>query len=486
MGGLTGRILFPPPYLENRSDGFYIVGAYILVPFENEEEAKKVLLNLPTIKQLNIALKSKIPIATGFVYYFLQQYEEGKVKYFFDKIKKYIIAITKETLRKNYKYTEDDRYKEIKDFSFVPVNEPILNEYVDRTKIKASNSRYYYFDRENEICILIECEKNITSFFKRKINDYFMEPSFKELNQKYEGDFKDYKITHDAQKGTNSDKTRRKFYDNLNKKILSIEKNDIIKAFGNGYTYYFEQQPGYLVEYVLDNDKRISQIKGLIHQMHHEDTLSQNIIQEYEEAEKVYYNSKSYIEILQEGNCTYNLSSSRFVELEKEKRCGLIFRNHPAILSFRDVLESKKNVEGFINDFEAKIINKENVIIDHKSGLMWQQNGSAKKMNYQEALSWITNLNLDVFAGYDDWRLPTLEEALSLMESEEKNGLKINNLFSNKQDTIWTSDRTKVQIEDQKSNNPQYKYLAWYVSFNYGCFLIETETLHYIRAVRSV
>ncbi len=320
MGGIIGRRLFPPPYLENRSDGFYIVGAYILVPFENEEEAKKVLLNLPTIKQLNIALNSKIPIATGIVYYFLQQYEEGKVKYFFDTIKKYIIVITKEKLRTNYRYTEDDRYREIKNFSFVPVNEPILNEYVDRTKIKASNGCYYYFDRENEICILIECEKNITSFFKRKINEFFQEPSVKQLNQKSEEGFKDYKITNAAQKSTNYDKTRRKFYDNLNKKIILIEKKDIIKAFGDGYTYFFEQQPGYLVEYILDDDKNILQIKGLSHKMHWIGTPPDDLIKEFDEAKKGYNNSNPYIEIFKEGNWYYNLSSPRFVELEKEKK----------------------------------------------------------------------------------------------------------------------------------------------------------------------
>ena len=53
---------------------------------------------------------------------------------------------------------------------------------------------------------------------------------------------------------------------------------------------------------------------------------------------------------------------------------------------------------------------------------MWQQSGSSERMQFEDAKKWITELNLKGFAGFNDWRLPTLEEAMSLMEPEQKNG----------------------------------------------------------------
>ena len=45
---------------------------------------------------------------------------------------------------------------------------------------------------------------------------------------------------------------------------------------------------------------------------------------------------------------------------------------------------------------------------------------------------WATRLNLERLGGYDDWRLPTLEEAMSLMSMNIRaGGLYISELFSN-------------------------------------------------------
>ncbi|GAK53774.1 hypothetical protein U14_05048 [Candidatus Moduliflexus flocculans] len=39
-------------------------------------------------------------------------------------------------------------------------------------------------------------------------------------------------------------------------------------------------------------------------------------------------------------------------------------------------------------------------------------------MTYQEAEAYIAQINADNFGGYNDWRLPTVEELLSLLEQE--------------------------------------------------------------------
>jgi hypothetical protein len=68
---------------------------------------------------------------------------------------------------------------------------------------------------------------------------------------------------------------------------------------------------------------------------------------------------------------------------------------------------------GFDNDFE--IINNR-VVYDKASRLMWQRGGSEKYLFVDQTQDYIDSLNRVGFAGYRDWRLPTLEEAMSLME----------------------------------------------------------------------
>ncbi len=55
------------------------------------------------------------------------------------------------------------------------------------------------------------------------------------------------------------------------------------------------------------------------------------------------------------------------------------------------------------------------VVLDHRTGLMWQSRGldiGSIRMTRKR----IDSLNAASFAGFADWRLPTMEEALSLME----------------------------------------------------------------------
>ena len=98
---------------------------------------------------------------------------------------------------------------------------------------------------------------------------------------------------------------------------------------------------------------------------------------------------------------------------------------------------------------------------------------------YEEAKNWINDLNLKGVAGYSDWRLPTLEEAMSLMESEKKNDdLYIDSIFEAKQYLIWTSDMVKGES------------WAWLVNFGSGSCgfgrLFGLGDLYYVRAVRSI
>ena len=121
---------------------------------------------------------------------------------------------------------------------------------------------------------------------------------------------------------------------------------------------------------------------------------------------------------------------------------------------FRD---SSWNPQGdFPNEYESKTLNGDKVVIDHASGLMWQQGGSPDYMPWSEAQAYVDELNRNRFAGFSDWRLPTIEELASLLEPTEQNGdLYIDPKFDAHQRWCWSSDK--------RSSGS-----AWYVVFNRG------------------
>lgn len=114
------------------------------------------------------------------------------------------------------------------------------------------------------------------------------------------------------------------------------------------------------------------------------------------------------------------------------------------------------------------------VVFDHVTNLTWQQNGSPKYMMFLNAESYINQLNSGRHYGFDDWRLPTLEEAMTLLEIRKNtSGLYIDSVFDNSQCAIWTSDKNTASF-------------AWAVNFFQGScnqFLISYDSL-YVRAVR--
>ncbi len=138
---------------------------------------------------------------------------------------------------------------------------------------------------------------------------------------------------------------------------------------------------------------------------------------------------------------------------------------------------AKTKTRGASARFKVKTLTlqREGVVIDRTTGLMWQQTASTQPMLFRLATAWIDNLNKFGYAGFHDWRLPTLVEAMTLMEqSPNENGLYIDAIFNAKQRSwFWTSERGEAD-------------LAWYVNFNYGYSqLNRTKSSHNsVRAVR--
>jgi hypothetical protein len=100
----------------------------------------------------------------------------------------------------------------------------------------------------------------------------------------------------------------------------------------------------------------------------------------------------------------------------------------------------KINEEGdFSNHF---VDNSDGTITDSVTGLMWEKNGSSTLYQYYRAEKYILGLNNKEFAGYNNWRIPTLEELCSLLEREKnEKGLHISPLFDHTQSLYLNLDR---------------------------------------------
>ncbi len=83
---------------------------------------------------------------------------------------------------------------------------------------------------------------------------------------------------------------------------------------------------------------------------------------------------------------------------------------------------------------------------------MWQQSGSTERFDFKKLNYQIRQLNLNGYGGFSDWRIPTVEEAASLMENTLFGELFIDQIFDETQKYIWTSDR-----EDQN--------FSWNISY---------------------
>jgi serine/threonine-protein kinase len=125
---------------------------------------------------------------------------------------------------------------------------------------------------------------------------------------------------------------------------------------------------------------------------------------------------------------------------------------------------------GVDNHFEIR--QNGQIIFDSYSGLSFQKSGSLKRLSYRKANKYLDQLNAERFSGIEDWRLPTLEEAMSLMKPVRNDkGLHIEALFDFKQKYIWTCDLY---------NNLQ----PWCVDFKRGlCAITGILNPHYVRAV---
>lgn len=146
-----------------------------------------------------------------------------------------------------------------------------------------------------------------------------------------------------------------------------------------------------------------------------------------------------------------------------------------AMLKKHGLFDSSWNrlAKGIKHEYQLEQENKN--VYDKTSDLLWQQSGSESTMLYYDAKAYIEKLNQERNTGYSDWRLPTLAEAMSLMEPNQKNGdLHIDPVFDKTQCWIWTADYASADM-------------VWFVHFIDGLCSrdLMNGSRYYVRAVRS-
>ena len=150
---------------------------------------------------------------------------------------------------------------------------------------------------------------------------------------------------------------------------------------------------------------------------------------------------------------------------------GLVDRGQLiTMLVTRDFFDASLNSGGAGpgNFYELESPGGAGTVIDRVTGLMWQQTGSRRQMSFQEAKQSLAGMNGRAFAGYGDWRMPTLEEAMSLLTPVKQSGAHVAPvLLAREAPIIWTSDRLSdsavwvVYCFDGRAEVESVEFNAW-------------------------
>jgi hypothetical protein len=94
-----------------------------------------------------------------------------------------------------------------------------------------------------------------------------------------------------------------------------------------------------------------------------------------------------------------------------------------------------------------------NVVVDSIYKLMWQDGKEIYRGTYDEAIKYCDNLS---FAGFDDWRLPTVNELISITDKSKFNPA-INSVFKYVESSDYWSSTKHIVVSSW-----------WIVDFVYG------------------
>ncbi len=110
----------------------------------------------------------------------------------------------------------------------------------------------------------------------------------------------------------------------------------------------------------------------------------------------------------------------------------------PGLIKKYGFFDSKHNPQG---NFETYLVDDGDglTVSEMVTGLMWQRQG-CDIASLRQIQNYVADINRNGFAGFSDWRLPTLEEAMSLLQPDlNAKGQYINPCFSHHQPFIFVA-----------------------------------------------
>jgi len=115
-------------------------------------------------------------------------------------------------------------------------------------------------------------------------------------------------------------------------------------------------------------------------------------------------------------------------------------------------------------------------ITDDRTGLMWEQHPTEQRYTWEDATRIrINDLNAARLGGHDDWRLPTIQELVSLVDYARCRPA-VDPVFVTVAGLYWSATTSATDPTD-----------AWFVSFSFGhVFDGDAKgSFSYVRAVRA-
>jgi hypothetical protein len=118
---------------------------------------------------------------------------------------------------------------------------------------------------------------------------------------------------------------------------------------------------------------------------------------------------------------------------------------------------------------ESRFVLSEKVVIDTKTKLMWTRDANLGKSTWKETVTVVAELNRKKYAGFSDWRLPSIEELETLCDYAKTMGYDGNSSTRRPAQLLKLIGFHDVQASvywSSTTNTGGTVYAAWYVSMH--------------------